>query len=313
MAAFPRQLSLFGPSRPRPGGAQVTPASEVAENLPVQKEAPEAVVVALTEAAVPLTPAPAPRNTLLPDARSEALLENGAPPARSLPTKNEVFPRAESIAYWLSKQIGVAVRLAITDNRSTMVSFRRGPRTLQLRLHHMFLEAPEQILQAVADYAWKGKREAGPMLDEYIRRQQERIRLERTLEENELEPRGTFYDLQVLFDEINAAHFDNKIRARIGWGRAGPRRRRKSIRLGVYDHQAREIRIHPALDRSDVPRFFVAFIVFHEMLHQLFPSPPGPGRKVHHPKAFRAREQAFPLYGVAIRWEKENLLGLLRG
>lgn len=248
---------------------------------------------------------------------ANVLADPGAPDpftdARKLPTKHEVFPRAESIAFWLSKQLGIAVRLAITDNRSTMVSFRRGPKTLQLRLHHMFLEAPEKVLHAVADFTWRGKREAGPMLDEFIRHQQERIRLARTLEETDLQPRGTHFDLAALFDKVNAEQFDGKIRARIGWGRSGPKRRKKSIRLGVYDHQTREIRIHPSLDRPDIPRFFVEFVVFHEMLHQLFPSSNGPGRKIHHPKAFRARERAFPLYGAAIRWEKENLSALLRG
>ena len=88
-------------------------------------------------------------------------------------------------------------------------------------------------------------------------------------------------------------------------------RRRKSIRLGVYDHQTREIRVHPALDRPEVPAFFVEFIVFHEMLHQLFPSSNGPGRRVHHPRAFRDCERAFPLYEAAITWERENLRALL--
>ena len=60
-----------------------------------------------------------------------------------------------------------------------------------------------------------------------------------------------------------------------------------------------------------MPLFFVEFIVFHEMLHQLFPSSNGPGRRVHHPRAFRDRERAFPLYEAAIGWERENLRALL--
>jgi len=57
----------------------------------------------------------------------------------------------------------------------------------------------------------------------------------------------------------------------------------------------------------------VEFIVFHEMLHQLFPSSNRAGRRVHHPRAFRDREKAFPYYSSAIRWEKRNLRVLLRG
>jgi hypothetical protein len=80
----------------------------------------------------------------------------------------------------------------------------------------------------------------------------------------------------------------------------------------VYDHKAQEIRIHPALDKPDVPRFFVAFIVFHEMLHQLFPSERDAGRHVHHPRAFRAREKTFAQFTAAMQWEREHLNQLLR-
>jgi hypothetical protein len=233
------------------------------------------------------------------------------PAPRAVPARNEVLSKAESLARKLSEDLGVAVRLAVTDNRSTMVSFRRASSALRLRVHHMFLDAPEGVVRAIADYAGRGKRLAGPVLDEYIRVQQPLIRRER-MREGELEARGDVYDLKAMFDRVNDQYFQGGITAEIGWGRAAGKKRRKSIRLGVYDHQTREIRIHPALDRVEVPAFFVEFIVFHEMLHQLFPSPPGSSRRIHHPRAFRDREKAFPLYAVAIRWEKANLSWLLR-
>ncbi len=172
---------------------------------------------------------------------------------RKLPSRDEAISKAETLARRLSRDLRVAVRLSVTDNRSTMVSFRRLQSGLRLRVHHMFLDAPE-----------------------------------------------------------NQDYFQGGIRAKIGWGKMPLRRRRRSIRLGVYDHQTREIRIHPALDRSQVPAFFVQFIVFHEMLHQLFPSLHRQGRRVHHPQAFRDREKAFPWYAHALRWEKRNLRVLLR-
>jgi hypothetical protein len=177
----------------------------------------------------------------------------------------------------------------------------------------MFLDAPAPVVRAVADYAGRGHRGAGGVLDEYIRGQQPRIRQFRRETDAELNPLGRCFDLQALFEGVNRTYFQGGIQARIGWGRMPPRRRRKSIRLGVYDHQTREIRIHPALDRPEVPAFFVEFIVFHEMLHQLFPSTGRGGRRVHHPRAFRDREKAFPHYAAALRWERENLGVLLRG
>ena len=237
-----------------------------------------------------------------------------APAAGQLarPPKTEVLEKANRLAFRLSHDLGLAVRLSVTDNRSTMVSFRRAPSALRLRVHHMFLDAPEGVVRAIADYAGRGRRSAGPILDDYIRGRQPLIRQQRYPHETDLEPEGRFFDLGEIFDRLNEAYFQGGITARIGWGRMPGKRRRKSIRLGVYDHQTREIRVHPSLDRPDVPAFFVEFIVFHEMLHQLFPSPDASGRRVHHPRAFRDREKAFPYFAAAIRWEKQNLRLLLK-
>jgi len=231
---------------------------------------------------------------------------------RPRPSRNQMLARAEFLAQALSRDLGVPVRLSVTDNRSTMVSFRRNSASVRLRVHHMFLDAPERVVRAIADYAGRGRHGAGSVLDDYIRGRQPLIRIARNDKEADLNPVGRCFDLQEVFDRLNEAYFQGGIQAGIGWGRMPSRRRRKSIRLGVYDHQTREIRIHPALDRPDVPVFFVEFIVFHEMLHQLFPSPSGSSRRVHHPRGFRDREKAFPHYAAAIRWEKENLRVLLR-
>ena len=50
----------------------------------------------------------------------------------------------------------------------------------------------------------------------------------------------------------------------------GPARAHVHPHRGVPD-AARAIRIHPALDREEVPVFYVEFVVFHEMLHQVVP------------------------------------------
>ena len=243
--------------------------------------------------------------------RQLLLLEPEVVPEKRLPAREVLVEKAATLAQLLSHELGLPVRLSVTDNRSTMVSFRRAPTALRLRLHHMFLDAPAPVVRAVADYAGRGHRRAGRLLDDFVRREQPRIRQHRDARDEVLSPRGRTYDLREIFDALNDVHFQGGVRATIGWGRAPGRRRRKSIRLGVYDHQTREIRIHPALDQTAVPRFFVEFIVFHEMLHQVFPSSNGPGRRVHHPRAFRDREKAFPRYRSALSWERENLRVLL--
>jgi hypothetical protein len=235
------------------------------------------------------------------------------PPSVALPSRQETLARARGLAAQIAALLGsdFKVLLTVHDNRSTMISFRRQPPLLKIRAHHMFLDAPAEVVRSIAEYAGQGKPSAGAALDDYIARQQQLIRAF-PRKPTPLESRGECFDLQALLEQVNTEHFEGKIVARIGWGRHTSKRRRKSIRLGVYDHKAKEIRIHPALDRPDVPRFFVEFIIFHEMLHQLFPSDRDTGRHVHHPRAFRIRERTFPKYAAAMAWERQHLQELLR-
>jgi predicted metal-dependent hydrolase len=87
---------------------------------------------------------------------------------------------------------------------------------------------------------------------------------------------------------------------------------RRSIKLGSYTSRDRLIRVHPALDAAFVPRFFVEYIVYHEMLHHVLPPRLLNGRRELHGPAFLARERQFHDYQAALRWERENLRKLLK-
>src|SRR6267142_1461475 len=82
---------------------------------------------------------------------------------------------------------------------------------------------------------------------------------------------------------------------------------RATIKLGSYSAVERLIRIHPNLDRSWVPRYFLQFIIYHEMLHHVIPASRGPGRGLLHPPEFRLREEQFRHYERAIAWEKSHI------
>jgi hypothetical protein len=123
---------------------------------------------------------------------------------------------------------------------------------------------------------------------------------------------GEHYDLRQIYDEINERYFENKIDAAITWGaRTGRPRRRNSIKMGSYSVEDRLIRIHRSLDRAFVPRFFVAWIVFHEMLHQVHDIRVKNGRREFHSKEFMADEAQFEQYEQARMWERQHLDALL--
>src|SRR5512139_2348600 len=101
---------------------------------------------------------------------------------------------------------------------------------------------------------------------------------------------GRVYDLAALYADINARFFGGRMRVPITWGRGVGRARRGGLTFGSYDPVLGLIRIHPVLDRPDVPRYFVESVVHHEMLHHHMGGVPDrAGRTVYHSRAFRAR------------------------
>lgn len=125
------------------------------------------------------------------------------------------------------------------------------------------------------------------------------------------------FDLQGIFDELNARYFEGKIVATIGWGRQRPRSgwrfcKSRRIVLGSYHSRKRAITIHPHLDRPRVPRFVVEAVVFHEMCHQLVPDVRIGGRRRMHTRAFWEAVHRYPRHAEALKWERENIRYLLR-
>lgn len=225
-------------------------------------------------------------------------------------SREERVAAARRMADAISGELGERVRLTVHDNRSTMVSFRRAGGTLHYRVHHMFLEAPGEVVRALAAFAGPAggaaarRREAGGRIDAFVRSRRDRIGAPRV---GRLQPRGRAHDLQAIFDRLNASEFGGAIDARIGWGSVRPGPRRRTVKTGVYLQDARVIRIHPTLDRPEVPEFYVAAVVFHEMLHQAVPVHEVGGRRVVHGREFRARERAYRDHERARAWERRHL------
>src|SRR3954468_11261386 len=209
------------------------------------------------------------------------------------PSRIHVAPDGASLvlATRLSSLLREPVEVELTDNAWTMVSYRRVQGRLQFRLHHMFTRAQEPVVRALAGFTGKNRRAHGRAIDDYVRQNRDLIRAATPRAEAPLSPRGSVHDLADVYAAINAREFENGVHARIGWGRRSPSGRRRSIKMGVYLHDQKIIRIHPALDDERVPRHFVEMVVFHEMLHQVIPPAlDETGRRVVHGPEFRAAE-----------------------
>lgn len=230
----------------------------------------------------------------------------------------------------LSQANGGPVMLSVTDNVRQMVSHTfltpgivkvRGQGVgsrggiLQVRLHHMFLDAPPPVQEALVRYVVDGDRSASQLIGRYIEDNGYRIKASRPVS-RPLVTQGSTHDLYVIFHAVNDKYFGGAVDALITWGRHGRptsvKKPRRSIKLGSYSATERLIRVHPALDRAWVPRYFLSYIVYHEMLHHVIPQSQGSGRRMIHPPVFMARERLFRDYERALAWERAHISRLLR-
>lgn len=117
---------------------------------------------------------------------------------------------------------------------------------------------------------------------------------------------GRVYDLQSLFDRLNRLYFDNQLCLQIQWSKRKVSKASRRVILGSYCDRKKTITLSRRLDRPDVPLFYVEHILFHEMLHAVFP------REKHlmHTDKFKRYERMHPDYARALAWEK-NSKGLL--
>jgi len=232
------------------------------------------------------------------------------------PTPAEITEAQDSLERRIRAHLAKGrVQVTLTDNRYTMISVRRisKEKRFEVRLHHMFADADPVITRALARYIAENDADASRVLGDFIDANSDHVRGRgRRTPAQVIFTAGENHDLRQLYDEINARYFDNRIDAAITWGaRTGRPRRRNSIKMGSYSVEDRLIRIHRSLDRAFVPRFFVAWIVFHEMLHQVHDIRVKNGRREFHSKEFLSDEEQFADYDQARSWERQHLDALL--
>lgn len=204
------------------------------------------------------------------------------------------------------------VLVSITDNRHAMISHTEERGVVRARVHHMFLDAPSRVQEALVRYVRDGDREASVLIGRYI--ESNTPRLARASRSTRLVTQGKHHDLLAVFNRLNEKYFDGSVHCLVTWGprTKKPRKPRATIKLGSYAFQDRLVRIHPALDRRWVPKYFLEYVMFHEMLHHAMPGTRGEGRRLLHPPEFRERERDFRHHERALAWERAHLHRLLR-
>jgi hypothetical protein len=113
-----------------------------------------------------------------------------------------------------------------------------------------------------------------------------------------LEPRGIHHDLRTVFSYVNSNYFNSTLEAPLlAWTCESPR-----SRVGYYISALNLLAVNRALDRLDVPRFVLEFVMFHELLHHVDSSTGAPSRRTRHTREFRRQERSFSSFREAEEW-----------
>jgi len=190
------------------------------------------------------------------------------------------------------------IRFRRFTSLNTTIRLREG--RLHVRLSDLLECAPESVHQAIAhillaklyrkpiarSHADRYRRHVS---SETVARQAELIRQTRG-RKRVITAKGRYYDLDEVFETLNARFFDGLMgRPVLTWSAHHARRM-----LGHYDAAHNTIMVSRVFDRPDTPRCAVEYLVYHEMLHLKHPVKVRGGRRCVHPKAFQEEERLFP-------------------
>ncbi len=207
------------------------------------------------------------------------------------------------------------VDITFTENSSTMVSrTQRGPQSV-LRLHRIFRDAPEELLLEIIRLFFLRirRRKATAIrarLNDFVQLKQQEI-LKPVSSRKILTTTGAVFDLQALLNGIESRFFRGIPPVQIAWSRKILKRLMAKW-IENPDPLPNLVLINRLLDTPEVPEYYLEFLIFHELLHEVLPVRRSSGRWIHHPPEFRVLEREFPAYEQAQEWEKENLERLYR-
>jgi hypothetical protein len=222
-------------------------------------------------------------------------------------TPEEIFARVFS--EWKPRTPVPSVQVKFCKFANANSFIRWDEAGLQIRLADVLEGVPAQILEALANIlmAKLVRRPVPRIYAERYRRFLNRKEMRRSLQlikqvrgrKFVSGPRGDHYNLDEIFEDLNARYFHGLMaRPLLGWSRKPSR-----VMLGHYDPSHNAIILSKLLDRALVPHFVLEYVLFHEMLHLRFPVEHRGARRCVHTREFKEAEKQF-----ARRKEAQDIL-----
>jgi hypothetical protein len=116
-----------------------------------------------------------------------------------------------------------------------------------------------------------------------------------------LPPAGRHVDLAPVLARVQQTCFPEPVPARIGWSEHPARRL-----MGRFEKGSPQglVVVNRLLDGPLTPHWYLDFLVYHELLHAVFPPRPGATRILVHPPEFRRAERRHPDHRRARTFEE---------
>ena len=199
------------------------------------------------------------------------------------------------------------VIVRINDNRSTMLSVKWEPHCTKVSLHRIFLDAPKNVMDELACHIRKKNSSATVTIKAYIEDKLRNLDYSGKVDKQKLVTKGKFYDFQAIYNHLNSAYFQESLDLLITWFGRTKVKNRSSLTFGLYHEPLKLIKIHRMMDSNYFPDYFVEFVIYHEMLHNVCPSfYDKKGRHNVHTKEFKRLEKRYRHYKEATAWLKKN-------
>ena len=213
-------------------------------------------------------------------------------------TPEQIYSRVFRIVRPRTAVPAIRVEFCAFANANAFIRLDNG--AIEVRISDLLRDAPAPVMEALAYILiCKLYRKPVPRSSSHryrlylnrrdIRHEMQRIRRERGRKQIS-GPGGRCYDMVQLFEDLNCRFFGGLMaRPELGWS-VRPSR----TTLGHYDPSHHAIVLSSILDRPEVPRIAVEYVMFHEMLHLRHPVDHRGTRRCVHTPEFKAAEKQFP-------------------
>lgn len=187
---------------------------------------------------------------------------------------------------------------------SGIFSFSRAGNQTELNLHEcLILMTPAELRIFARGLCGRGKKSAAQLARQVFFRKDAREMaaiFAETVQKKGTRAgaKGAVYDLEQLFEKVNAEHFGSRLEKPILKWSAKVNR----SRFGSYSFRTDTVILNRQLDRAAVPGTVVEFILYHELLHKALGYKVGNGRIRSHTAEFRRLERQFPEYDRIQNW-----------